>query len=131
MTLPPNSFAVRRWWPLVLLSGLGLLALLWQWPRTAKPAAQESYMAALPVGRPLAFDSSRLRGVNWVGSDSVTAAQLVPLRKAGVTWIAQTPFGWQSGAADPVIRTLTGRPVGRYGLWGAVSYTHLTLPTKA
>ena len=127
MTLPTNLFAVRRWWPLVLLSGLGLLALLWQWPRTAKPVAQESYMAALPAGRPLAFDSSRLRGVNWVGGDSVTAAQLMPLRKAGVTWIAQTPFGWQGGAADPVIRTLTGRPVGRYGLWGesdaGIAYT--------
>jgi len=127
----PHSLPLwRRWWPLALLGLVPLLAL-WSWPRRPGPAA-EGYeasgwaAAALPLGsarlangRPAAaFDSTRLRGVSWVGGDSITAAELAPLLKARVTWIAQMPFGWQGGAAEPVIRINTERRAGHYGMWG-------------
>ena len=57
----------------------------------------------------------RQRGVAWVaGREVVTAADLEPLRAAHVTWIGQTPFGWQSGLSSTVIRTATGER----GWWG-------------
>ena len=58
----------------------------------------------------------RLKGVNWVGSDSLASQDLEPLMRAHVTWIAQTPFGWQSDAAMPEMRMHTG--VGSRSYWG-------------
>ena len=73
---------------------------------------------SIPSGPALGqvFDSTRLRGVSWVGGDSVTEADLAPLLRDHITWIAQMPFGWQAGATEPGIRANTGRPVGRRGL---------------
>ena len=118
----------RRGWPLALLALLPLL-VLWWWPR--RPAAdaaawQETRQFAAPERLPVAggnvpavtFDSTRLRGVSWVGSDSITAAELEPLCQTHVSWIAQTPFGWQAGAAAPAVRMHTARLGGRGGLWG-------------
>lgn len=120
----------RRWWPLGLL-GLAPLLALWWWPR--RPThAEEGRLEANPwptaAGVAVysrrnqrgatAFDSSRLRGVSWVGGDSVTAAELEPLRQAHVTWIAQMPFGWQAGVADPVIQVRPERRPGRGHYWG-------------
>ena len=121
MTL--TLFSWRRWGPVALLALLPLLAW-WQWPRRPSPArlnqlaARQLAAGSVGAGRLAAFDSSRLRGVNWVGGDSVTAAELAPLRQAHVGWIAQTPFGWQGGAAEPLIHMRTERAGGRYGLWG-------------
>ena len=67
---------------------------------------------------PIIFDSTRLRGVSWVGGDSITAADLKPLVQAHVTWLAQMPFGWQDGAASPAIRTHSGGGGRRFGMWG-------------
>ena len=111
MTL--SLFSWRRWGLLALLATLPVLAR-WPWG-TPLPTAPAVRTLAGPRSTPARFDSSRLRGVSWVGSDSVTPATLEPLRRAHVTWIAQTPFGWQAGAADPAVRTHTGR---RGGLWG-------------
>jgi len=83
-----------------------------------------SYQAATTTVRlpkhagQLAAPDSRLRGVSWVGADSITAADLEPLRRAHVNWIAQMPFGWQGGVAEPTIRMHTGARPGRGGLWG-------------
>ncbi|GAA4363128.1 hypothetical protein GCM10023185_31620 [Hymenobacter saemangeumensis] len=57
-------------------------------------------------------------GVNWVGGDSITAADLEPLRLANVTWLAQTPFGWQNGPNEPVVHMRTTAGKGRYRDWG-------------
>ncbi|GAB3290065.1 glycoside hydrolase family 113 [Hymenobacter tenuis] len=57
-----------------------------------------------------------MRGVSWVAGDSVSALDLEPLVRAHATWIAQTPFGWQAGAATPEIRMHTG--TGNRGYWG-------------
>ena len=121
MTIP---FLPSRRWGLLLLLGLGSLVVLWGWPRRPAQAGAtttDQELAALgpaPTGGSGAFDSTRLRGVSWVGGDSITAAELDPLVKARVTWITQMPFGWQGGAAEPLIRSQTGRPAGHYGLWG-------------
>ncbi len=120
----------RRWWPLALL-GLAPL-LVWWWPRRAPGAAvaeAQSHrlsgaagVASVPARREklpgAPFDSTRLRGVSWVGGDSITAADLAPLRRAHVTWIAQMPFGWQAGAAAPEVRVREERRPGHGGYWG-------------
>ena len=128
--MPLSFFSWRRGWPLVLLLGLLPLLALWWWPRWPGAAAgrHEARPLAAPAPQPgfssaeaksVGFDSSRLRGVSWVGSDSVTAAELEPLRQAHVTWIAQTPFGWQASAAETTVQLHTMRPAGtRWGLWG-------------
>ena len=129
MTIP--LFSWRRLWPLALLWLLPLLAL-WRRPRHLASARETQQEALALAVAPSAFgsglvpgnrsaargDSTRLRGVSWVGSDSITAAELAPLLRDHVTWIAQMPFGWQAGAAEPVIRVNTGRPAGHRGLWG-------------
>jgi len=127
-----SLFPGRRWW---LLAPLGLLPLLVWWHFTRRPVAPAAIQSAAralaaahsgfaprpaePVARgAAAFDSTRLRGVSWVGGDSVTAAELAPLTQAHVTWIAQMPFGWQGGPAEPTIRMSPGRRPGRGGYWG-------------
>ena len=120
-------FFLRRRWRLLGLLGLGPL-LAWWWPRpwarptcapTAHLLAAELTTPAVRLSVPVGpFDSTRLRGVSWVGGDSITAAELAPLLRDHVTWLAQMPFGWQAGATEPVIRTNTARPTGRWGLWG-------------
>ncbi|MBJ6111641.1 hypothetical protein JAO73_21650 [Hymenobacter sp. BT523] len=120
-------FSVRRWpWVAVLALAMGVAG--WQWQRTVfqrRNAGAAQALGAdldrallLPAAPGAPYDSTRLRGVSWVGSDSVTAAELAPLLRDHVTWIAQMPFGWQAGAAEPGIRTNTARPTGRRGLWG-------------
>ena len=119
--MPVPFLSWRRGWPLVL--GLLPLLALWWWPRRPAPAAS-GWPKTSQSGRVLAasgptaafpFDSTRLRGVSWVGGDSVTAAELAPLLRDRVSWIAQTPFGWQNGVATPEIRLNTGRHRGYWG----------------
>ena len=129
MPLPFSS--PRRWGPLALLALVPLLGL-WHWPRhTVSPAetarqVQELATASSAFGAAFSprsqgavvSDSLRLRGVSWVGGDSITTVELAPLRRDHIGWIAQMPFGWQAGAAEPVVQLHTARPGGRFGLWG-------------
>ncbi|MBC6607434.1 hypothetical protein H8B13_11450 [Hymenobacter sp. BT188] len=112
----PNSLLFRRWWALVpLLTILGLVTVLaagWWWPRTAPSYPIRAATARFSIPANLA---NRMRGVSWVGSDSITDVELAPLQQHNVTWIAQTPFGWQRGATSPTIGMNTGR--GRV-YWG-------------
>ena len=101
----------RRWWPLVLVGLAPLAALWWGLPGAARPAAAAG---AAAVAAP---DSTRLRGVSWVGGDSVTDAELAPLAADHVTWLAQTPFGWQDGVATPAVRTRSAAD-RHFGYWG-------------
>ncbi|WP_201983369.1 glycoside hydrolase family 113 [Hymenobacter rubidus] len=128
--MPFSSLLGRRWW-LALLFVTALLLVLRRLlgngmaSRRASPQATLAIAAELAAGasgtpRPAAApaDSTRLRGVSWVGGDSITEAELAPLLRDHVSWIAQMPFGWQGGAAEPAIRVNTARPAGRRGLWG-------------
>jgi hypothetical protein len=110
---------------LIALVGLDKLATYWlAYHGENGPAAREieAEYAVAPIEEErqtaVAYDSTRLRGVSWVAGDSITTAELAPLLRDHITWIAQMPFGWQADAAAPAIRTNTARPVGRRGLWG-------------
>ena len=47
------------------------------------------------------YTGEKQQGVCWVGLPQVvTDSQIVQIRKIGVSWISQTPFGWQINAAD-------------------------------
>ena len=105
---------------LVALFGLDKLMTYWlAYHSESGPVARaiEAEVAASSeyAGQPFVDpDTTRQRGVSWVGGDSITAAELEPLRKDHVTWLAQTPFGWQASATEPAIRTNFGpRSAGR------------------
>jgi hypothetical protein len=115
-------FGWRRWWPLAF-AALWLLAWAWADWKVARssansPTARQMAADFATTAAPVAFDSTRLRGVSWVAGDSITAADLESLRQAHITWIAQMPFGWQGAAAEPAIRMNTARRSGRGGMWG-------------
>ena len=57
---------------------------------------------------------NKFRGVSWVAGDSVTLEQLAQLKKYNVTWIAQTPFGWQRAYNEPEVTLYRGNRV----YWG-------------
>ena len=125
-----NTWFSWRRGGLLALSGLLTLLALWGLTSALQRGRQVPAAAVRPAALPApapgdklptgaaAFDSTRMRGVSWVGGDSITAAELAPLRQAHVNWIAQTPFGWQGGAAEPVVRSHTGRRPSRGGMWG-------------
>lgn len=124
----PFSF-VRLWWALVLLAFLGLLGAWWagRYLNSHSEKGAEYQLMANALGKagtlpgpaqPFPFDSTRLRGLNWVAGDSITAADFAPLVRDHVSWIAQMPFGWQGDAAGPTIRMNTVRHSGRGGMWG-------------
>ncbi|WP_201743897.1 glycoside hydrolase family 113 [Hymenobacter busanensis] len=52
--------------------------------------------------------AQRLRGVSWVASDSTTEAEILELERCHVTWLTQTPFGWQADSASPAVTLVTG-----------------------
>jgi hypothetical protein len=100
----------------LLLLGLLVGSMFVWWSRPRHPAAAET-AASRPVLPPPA--DGRMRGVNWVAADSAASSDMQPLLRAHITWIAQTPFGWQADAAQPEIRLHTGsRNGGRGGYWG-------------
>lgn len=52
------------------------------------------------------------KGVCWVGGrEVVTATQVQAAKDAGITWLSQTPFGWQDSADSPVVKSNTGTRV--------------------
>ena len=139
--MTPPLVPAQRWWPWALAAALPLLLFFWFRPRHATAPAdlarevQTLAEVPSPFGAPFArrgqgavvSDSTRQRGVSWVGGDSITAEALAPLLKDHVSWLAQMPFGWQASATEPAIRTNFGRPNGRFGLWGesdaGIAYT--------
>ncbi|WP_126546826.1 glycoside hydrolase family 113 [Hymenobacter amundsenii] len=117
--MPFPAFRFTRWLRWLLLVPAALLAAAlgwWYWPRKAESIAMTPVQTAVrtSVGPPPT--DGRMRGVSWVGSDSVSSLDLEPLTQAGVTWIAQTPFGWQPGAAVPEVQLHTGS--GNRHYWG-------------
>jgi hypothetical protein len=92
-------------------------------PRTAPAvvAAATAFAAlvltpgATGAGDPRAATTVRfMRGVCWVAGDRIGAKHLDPLVQDHVSWISQTPFGWQRRLDDPAIRLSTGS----FGFWG-------------
>lgn len=124
------GFSPGRRGLLLVLLGLGPLLVFWKlgpgWRDFHRENGPADYDTEAALASPLedaeragiAFDSTRLRGVSWVAGDSITAAEMAPLLRNHISWIAQMPFGWQADAAGPAIRLNTSRPVGRRGLWG-------------
>ena len=92
---------------------MALAALWWHWPRQVPAAVVPVSTTRLANAR---LTDNRMRGVNWVAADSVASMNLEPLVRLGVTWMAQTPFGWQAGATTPEVRLHTG--AGYRGHWG-------------
>jgi GTA TIM-barrel-like domain len=83
----------------ILLAVAGAAAAANPAPALARADSRQGVSAA---------SDARQRGVAWVGGrETVTAADLEPLRVAHVNWIAQTPFGWQRGLASTEIRMAT------------------------
>lgn len=120
LLMPLPAFSLVRRLGGLLLAAVVLLALAaacWAfWPRAVPaPLPPTTASQALPSAGPPPADG-RLRGVSWVGTDSASMLDLAPLTKAGVTWIAQMPFGWQAGAAEPAVQLRTGAGSRRY--WG-------------
>lgn len=101
-----------------LLLGLALLLSLaagwWLRPRWAPASATAGPRPDSAIALPRSPE--RIRGVSWVGTDSISSLDMAPLTQAGVSWIAQTPFGWQAGAATPEVRVSTGK--GNRHYWG-------------
>ena len=62
--------------------------------------------AASPTA-PLPRAEARHRGVSWVGGQEITQKDLEPLTSRHVSWIVQTPFGWQRAHDSPEIRMAT------------------------
>jgi hypothetical protein len=56
----------------------------------------------------------RQRGVSWVAGRVIVGKDLLPLVRANVGWIVQTPFGWQQRFDTPEVRLVTGGGV----FWG-------------
>ncbi|WP_078013831.1 glycoside hydrolase family 113 [Hymenobacter sp. CRA2] len=68
--------------------------------------------------RPLIPADVRLRGVSWVAADSTTEDEILALQRNHVTWISQTPFGWQADSAAPEVVLHTGGGRQRRMFWG-------------
>jgi hypothetical protein len=70
------------------------------------------FLTGLLLGVLSGLAQTKHKGVCWVGGrEEVNAAHIRHLQETGVTWISQTPFGWQSGANVPVIQMNTGEKV--------------------
>jgi hypothetical protein len=70
--------------------------------------------AGSPPPLPSVSPAERQRGVCFVAGDRVGEDVFADLSRSGVTWISQTPFGWQRSAHDPDFRVVTGGAV----YWG-------------
>ncbi|MCC3158644.1 hypothetical protein LJ737_15450 [Hymenobacter sp. 15J16-1T3B] len=90
----------------------GLLPLLFLLLASrCEPPAQATSPGLVPP-------AARLRGVSWVAADSTTEDEIRELQRNHVTWIAQTPFGWQADSASPDVVLHTGGGRQRRAFWG-------------
>ena len=75
------------------------------------------FTACLPTSEPgtvseestgVLFDEPKYRGVCWVGGRTpVEEEDFLPLVENHVSWIVQTPFGWQPKHDSPELRFIT------------------------
>jgi len=88
--------------------------LLVLWVSGCAPRDDNARAAARPSITPTAHGSvaaksdGRQRGVCFVAGPRIGTEAFDPLVASGVTWISQTPFGWQEHAHDPDFRIVTG-----------------------
>ena len=61
------------------------------------------------IDTPSNADVDRIKGVCWVGGDSVDVHNFKPLLNNHIEWISQTPFGWQRTVDDPVVHFRSDR----------------------
>ena len=100
----PDSASRRyRGFGVLLAASLGLfgLALGVSWYKTR--AAADS-----------AADDRPMRGVCFVAGPPVDSTHFSRLKDLGVSWISQTPFGWQARVDEPTFRIVTSGRV----YWG-------------
>lgn len=99
-----------------LIRNLGFGGLL---PLLLLLTASRCEPPATATVRPIMPPAERLRGVSWVAADSTTEDEVRALTRSHVTWIAQTPFGWQADSATPEVGLHTGSGAGRRRIyWG-------------
>jgi len=77
------------------------------------PTSAADGSAAAAVSGRFELDG-RHRGVGWEAHNEVRESHFPPLVEHNIDWIAQTPFGWQRGPAEPELALVTGGRV----LWG-------------
>ena len=59
-----------------------------------------------PNGRQIKTNPDRIlpmKGVCWVAGDSIADHNIIDIKKIGVNYISQTPFGWMEGHENPVV----------------------------
>lgn len=75
------------------------------------PAVLGLFILGLFLSRPKPIKyprEDRQKGVCWVGlPQPVTADEISDVKKCGISWISQTPYGWQRSSSDTLIRTET------------------------
>ncbi|MBC6699290.1 glycoside hydrolase family 113 [Hymenobacter puniceus] len=113
---PSSRRSSWLWLGLAAVALLAVVGLAWRSAQLAGPVSQANPSGSTAASAVLIRPKDRLKGVNWVGADSLASQDLEPLVRAHVNWIAQTPFGWQAGAASPEIRMHTG--TGSRNYWG-------------
>ena len=48
-------------------------------------------------------DTTKMKGICWVGGDSIGVHNILQATQIGVNWISQTPFGWMNGHDSPIV----------------------------
>lgn len=72
--------------------------------------------------------TEKQKGVCWVGSpQTVTVEDIAALKTRGITWISQTPFGWQQNPADTFLRF--EKNTNRTPWWGE-SFEGIAITTR-
>lgn len=84
---------------LLCLVSLGLLSgLIVVQARKVTPQTEEMPLPGFSLK-----STNKMRGVSWVAGDSVSEDQIATLAQTHVSWISQTPFGWQAAYNKPEI----------------------------
>jgi glycosyl hydrolase family 113 len=60
------------------------------------------------------YQEGKIRGVSWVGGDSIRISNFDPIKHNNVEWIVQTPFGWMDAHNSTEVHLAAGN--GYY--WG-------------
>ena len=56
---------------------------------------------------PLSDHNEKMKGLCWVGGDSISYHNIQQVTEVGASWISQTPFGWMGAYNEPEIRMNT------------------------